>query len=446
MANLQTAARDRILKLLDSGSFVEIGAYITARADAGKPEAKADGDGVITGYGTVNGCLVYVFSQNSDVNGGSIGEMHAKKISNIYSMAVSMGAPVIALISSAGVRMNESNDSLYSFGRIYKHQAEASGVVPQVYGIFGPCGGGLAVSAAMADFVYMDKENGKLFLNSPNAVTGNYTEKCDTSSAVFQAEETGVVDAIGSEDEIIEGIRDLVSVLPSNNEEDLSADITDDDLNRAVAGIESMKDKSEMIKQISDNGKFIELKKEYSPSMAAGFIRINGRTVGVLANKKPQLCPCGCTKAVKFLKFCDAFNIPVLTLADVEGFAKKMTAEQRLGGLLGQLTALYATATVPMVTVVTGSAYGTAGIAMGSKAVGADIVYAWTGAKMGLMDADILDSIGGNGAANTALANAQRGYVDDIIAPAETRQRVAAAFEMLYTKNVAVPVRKHGTI
>ena len=449
MANTQTAASRRIASLLDEGSFVEIGAYVTARSAANDPDESMNGDGVVTGYGTIDGCLVYVYAQNPDYLGGSLGEMQAQKIAKVYDMALSMGAPVIALLDCAGVRLTEGNDSLYSFGRMFASQSKASGVVPQFAAVFGTCGGGLAVSASMADFVLMDAEKGKLFLNSPNAVEGNYEEKCDTASAQYQAEKTGLCDFSGSEAEVIAKLKELVSILPQNYEQDLSYDVCEDDLNRAVTGIENAKDKAEMLREISDDSKFFEIKPEHAKTVVTAFIRLNGRTVGAVANNAKLLDHYGCKKIIHFVNFCDAFGIPVLTLCDVDGFAHDDCNERNLTRALGKMTFTYSKATVPTVTVITGHAYGTAGIAMNSKAIGADLVYAWNSAQMGLMDKDVLAKVtdgAADGNVNAALYNARRGYVDDLIAPAETRQRVAAAFEMLFTKSADQVSRKHGTI
>ena len=450
MANTQNAALKRIHSLLDEGSFVEIGAYVTGRSAANDPTEDKNGDGVITGYGTIDSCLVYVYAQDAAYMGGSVGEMHAKKISKIYDMAMNMGAPVVALVDCAGVRLTEGNDSLYSFGQMFAHQAKASGVIPQITAVFGTCGGGMSVSASMSDFVFMESSNGKLFLNSPNAVEGNYEEKCDTASAKYQSEVTGLCDFAGTEDEIFAGIRELLSVLPENNERyNASYSDCDDDLNRAVDGIEAVKDKADMVRAIADNGIFVEVKKTHAVSMTTGFIRLNGQTIGVVANNDRLIDHFGAKKAIKFVNFCDAFNIPVLTLTDVDGFAHDENNEINLARALGKLTYTYAKSNVPKVTVITGHAYGTAGVVMNTKAVGSDIVYAWTNAEMGFMDKELLKKISddtADGNVNAALYNARRGYVDDIIVPNETRQRVIAAFEMLYTKTDAEIFRKHGTI
>ena len=439
-------ALGRIAKLLDAGSFVEIGAQVNARYDTGL--GGANGDGVVTGYGTIDGALVYVYAQDPKFLGGSVGEMHAKKISKIYKMAVEMGAPVIALVDCAGVRLNEGGDSLFSFGRIFKHQADASGIIPQIEIILGSCGGGMAVSASMADFVFMEKDNGKLFVTSPNAVIGNYEGKCDTAGADYQTKETGLCDFSGSEDEIYAQVRELVSILPQNNVEDFSETECTDDLNRSVAGIEKLGCKCEMLTQIADDGKFVAVKKGHTGCICTGFLKINGRTIGAVANNAKEICHMGCKKAISFINFCDAFNIPVLTLVDVEGIKRDEANEKFAAKALGKLAFTYSHITVPTVTLITGKAYGTAGVIMNSKALGADLVYAWTGAEMGLMNKDLLAKIEDLPAGDTSSTayNAGRGFIDDIIAPEETRQRVAAAFEMLYTKTATDYMRKHGTV
>ena len=230
------AASKRINSLLDAGSFVEIGGAVTARTtDFNMQEKETPADGVITGYGVIDGNLVYVYSQDATVLNGAIGEMHAKKISNIYDMAMKMGAPVIGLVDCAGFRLQEATDALEAFGKLYQKQSMASGVIPQITAIFGTCGGGLSIVPALTDFTFMETKNGKLFTNTPNAIPGNDISKCDTSSAKFQSETTGLVDGIGSEEEILADIRSLVCMLPSNNEEDSSYEECNDDLNRVCA-------------------------------------------------------------------------------------------------------------------------------------------------------------------------------------------------------------------
>ncbi len=479
----QTSASNRIQMLLDEGSFVEIGGRVTARnTDFNMTAKETPADGVVTGYGTIDGGLVYVYSQDASVLGGSIGEMHAKKISNIYGMAMKMGAPVIGLIDCAGLRLQEATDALAGFGELYLAQSLASGVVPQICAIFGSCGGGMAVSAALADFTLMEEKTGRLFVNSPNTLDGNYKEKCDTSSAKFQSEETGTVDFTGSEAEVLEQIRTLISILPANNEDDMSYDECTDDLNRLCEGIEGWAgDTKEALKAISDDNFFVETKAAYGPAMVTGFIRLNGMTVGCVANRTEVygengekekefdggLTSRGCEKAEEMVKFCDAFNIPVLTLVNVKGYQAVKCTEKKIAKAAAKLTYAYANATVPKVTVITGKAYGTAYLTVASKAVGADMVYAWPNAEISMMDAacaakimyageiaqseDAAALISEKAAEYRALqssaeAAARRGYVDDIIEAQETRKRVIAAFEMLFTKREDRPAKKHGTV
>ena len=473
----QTSASTRIAALLDENSFVEVGAYITARStDFNMTEQETPADGVVTGYGTIGGCLVYVYSQDASVMGGSMGEMHAKKISNLYSMAMKMGAPVIGLIDCAGLRLQEATDALNGFGQMYLSQTMASGVIPQISAIFGTCGGGMAVSAAITDFTFMEEKSARLFVNAPNAISGNYTSKCDTSSAAFQSKEAGLVDFVGDEAAVLEQIRTLISILPANNEDDMSYGECQDDLNRMCAGIESFADDTaQALAMISDNNFFMEVKKNYAPSMVTAFIRLNGVTIGCVANRsqdgedkyEPVLTAAGCEKAADFINFCDAFNIPVLTLVNVKGYQASKCTEKRIAKAAGRLTYAYANASVPKVTVIAGNAFGSAYLTMGSKSIGADVVFAWKDAVIGMMDpaeavkimyskeieaaedsVALIDEKKAEYTAlqSSALAAAKRGYVDDIIEAQETRQRVAAAFEMLFTKREDRPSKKHGTV
>ena len=240
--NNASLAMQRIAKLVDENSFMEIGSLVTARStDFNLTAAKTPSDGVITGHGLVNGSLVFVYSQDASVLNGTIGEMHAKKIVNVYNMAMKMGAPVIGLVDCGGIRLQESVDALESFGQIYAAQVAASGIVPQICGIFGNCGGGLSVVPALCDFAFIEESKGKMFINSPDAVKGNRADKCDMSKAAFQAEENGCIDMTGSEDEIIAGMRELISMLPLNNESDVYTDECEDDLNRVCENLSAMK-------------------------------------------------------------------------------------------------------------------------------------------------------------------------------------------------------------
>ncbi len=466
-------ASQRITALLDENSFVEIGALVTARAtDFDLKQAETPSDGVITGYGVIDGNLVYVYSQDTAVLNGSIGEMHAKKITNLYDLAMKTGAPVIGLIDSAGLRLQEGADALNAFGEIYNKQVTASGMIPQITAIFGNCGGGLAIFPTLTDFTFMESTKAKLFVNSPNAIEGNEIGRCDTSAAAFQ---TGIVDVVAEEDEIYAKIRELIGFLPANCDDEAVADC-DDDLNRASAELANcVGDTSIALSQIADDGVFFEIKADYGKNMAVGFIRLDGITVGCVANRT-EVCDAegnvaekfdavlstrGCEKAASFVKFCDAFEIPVLTLTNVKGYASTKCAERGMAKAVARMTAAFAEATVPKVNVIIGQAYGSAYVAMNSKAIGADVTFAWPTAEIGSMDAKHAAQImyDGKGAdvinekaaeyaklqANVQSA-ARRGYVDSIIEAADTRKYVIGALEMLYTKKQDCPDKKHGTV
>ena len=472
----ENSASRRIATLLDEGSFVEIGGAVTARSTTFNLQEKAaPSDGVITGYGVIDGNLVYVYSQDADVLGGALGEMHAKKIARIYDMAMKMGAPVIGLIDCAGLRLQEATDALEAFGSLYHKQARASGVIPQVTAIFGMCGGGLAVVPGLTDFTFMEAKDGKLFVNSPNALEGNEISKCNTASAEYQSKTAGLVDGIGAEAEILGQIRDLVCMLPANNEDDMSYEECTDDLNRICADIaNASEDTAIALAQIADNQILVETKKDYAKEMVTGFIRLNGMTVGVVANRSKVynaeaeveaefdsvLTVDGCKKATDFVNFCDAFSIPVLTLTNVTGFAATVESEKNMASAVAKLTYAFANATVPKVNVIVGKAFGSY-VSMNSKSIGADLVYAWPTAEIGMMDAKLAaqimyadadaETLNEKAAEYKELQSspnsaAARGYVDAIIEPADTRKYVIGAFEMLFTKREDRPAKKHGTV
>ncbi len=285
--NTTSQAGQRINALLDENSFVEIGALVTARAtDFNLKQTETPSDGVITGYGVIDGNLVYVYSQDASVLNGTIGEMHAKKIANLYNLAMKTGAPVVGLIDSAGLRLQEATDALNGFGEIYKKQVDASGVIPQITAIFGTCGGGLAIVPTLTDFTFMEEKKAKLFVNSPNAIDGNEISKCDTSAAAFQSEEAGIVDVVADEAGVLAQIRELVSMLPANNEDNSSFAECTDDLNRVCDDLVNCAgDTSIALSRISDNGVFFETKRNYAKDMVTGFIKLNGATVGAVANR-----------------------------------------------------------------------------------------------------------------------------------------------------------------
>ena len=473
----QNLASTRIASLLDENSFVEIGGYVTARnTDFNMQQTETPGDGVVTGYGVIDGHLVYVYSQDASVLGGTIGEMHAKKIAGLYDMAMKMGAPVIGLLDCAGLRLQEATDALNAFGEISLKQTMASGVIPQITAIFGRCGGGLALVPALTDFTFMEGKKAELFVNSPNALDGNSKDKCDTASAKFQSEEAGLVDFIGTQDEILAGIRELVAMLPANNEDDMSYEECSDDLNRACKDLENAAgDPAVLLSNIADDNNFVEVKAAYAKDMVTGFVRLNGTTVGVVANRSEvygedgevtetfdgTLSGRGAQKAADFVNFCDAFEIPVLSLTNVSGFMACKCSERMIAKAAAKLTYAFANATVPKVNVITGKAFGSAYVAMNSKAIGADMTFAWENAQIGMMDAQLAAKIMYAGQdvkvinekaaeyaalQSSAVAAAKRGYVDNIIAAEDTRKYVIGAFEMLFTKRDDRPAKKHGTV
>lgn len=478
----QGAALDRIQAILDGNSFVEIGAAVKARSTDFNMQAKdTPSDGVVTGYGVIDGKLVYVYSQDSAIMGGTIGEMHAKKITKIYDLALKMGAPVIGLIDCAGVRLQEATDALNALGEILARQSAASGVVPQITAIYGNCGGGLSLFPVMTDFTFMESKKAKLFLNSPNTIDGNYDSKLDTAAADFQSREVGTVDFVGSEAEIAAGIRQLVSMLPSNNVEE-AMDECSDDLNRLCEGIEGAAgDTAIALAMIADNNDFVEVRKDCAKSVVTGLMKVNGITVGAVANRSEvcdengkvveklgaNLTSGGAYKAAEFVEFCDAFNIPVVTLTNVKGFEATMASEKTTSRAAAKLANAFANATVPKINVVIGEAYGSAYTVMNSKALGADMVYAWENAAIGMMDAtsavkimyadeiakaeDVSALISEKAQEYASLQSsvwsaASRGYVDTVIEPADTRKYIAAALEMLFTKREDRPSKKHTSI
>ncbi len=474
MSNTSKASA-RINSLLDENSFVEIGALVKARAtDFNLNPKDAPADGVVTGYGQIDGKLVYVYSQDSTVLGGSIGEMHARKIAELYELAMKVGAPVIGLIDSSGLRLQEACDALNAFGTIYRQQAMASGVIPQISAVFGTCGGGLALFPTLTDFTFMEKK-AKLFVNSPNALDGNYEAKKDTASADFMSKEAGIVDVVADEAEIYTKIRELVALLPSNNA-DFGCDDSDDDANRLVDDIAGCKgDTSALLSRLSDNYAFYEIKADCAKEMVTGFIRLDGLTVGAVANRteifdengkaaekfEPVLTAEGCCKAADFVNFCNAFDIPVLTVTNVKGYEATVASEKKIAAAAAKLAYALANADVAKVNLITGEAYGSAYVTMNSKALGADMTFAWEGASIGMMDASLAAKImyadekpevQKEKAADYAKLQtsvdsaAARGYVDTVIDAPSTRKYLIGAYDMLYTKREGRPEKKHGTV
>lgn len=478
-------ARERILKLLDENSFVEMDAFVEHRCtNFGMEKKKALGEGVVTGYGTVDGRLVYVFAQDFTVIGGSLGEMHAAKIIKAQKAALKVGAPLIGINDSGGARIQEGVDALSGYGEIFYHNTIASGVIPQISVILGPCAGGAVYSPALTDFIFMVQNTSKMFITGPQViktVTGEEVSGEALGGARTHNSTSGVAHFLDdSEDECFERIRQLISFLPSNNMESAPVFDCSDDINRIDEKLNEIipenpnkaYDIKEVIETLADNEEFLEYQPLYAKNIVCGFMRINGKSVGVIANQPNALAGCldinASDKGARFVRTCDSFNIPMLTLVDVPGFLPG--TEQEYGGIIrhgAKMLYAYSEATVPMVTVIIRKAYGGSYLAMCSKHMGADIVFAWPTAEIAVMGPD--------GAANIifkkdigeaddqaamrkdkikeyrdTVANpyiaAARGYVDDVIEPSTTRQRVISAFNMLESKRVQRPNKKHGNI
>lgn len=447
------SAKQRIETLVDANSFVEIGGMITKRnTDFNMQEKAVPADGVITGYGVVDDNLVYVYSQDVTALNGSVGEMHAKKIANLYEMAVKAGAPVIGLIDCAGVRVQEAIDALAGFGEIYMAKVKASGVIPQISAVLGSCGGGVAISSKLSDITLMDEENGKLFVNSPNAIAGNRIEKCDTSNAAFQAEAGNVDIVCATEADVLTKIRELIGLLPANAGMPAVVEVSDD-LNRVLSGFDGYAtDAVAALTQIADGTKFVELKADYGKEMVTGLMTLDGITVGAIANaKEGVLSTAGCKKAEQFTYFCDTFGLPIITLTNAKEYAATMEEEKTISQAVADMTYAFASAEVPRINIITGEAYGSAYVAMNSKHIGADLVLALEGAKVGVMDAKVAaqimceDEISEAEDTKKALEEkakefdelqagaegaARRGYVDNVISGAQVRQQLIYALQM----------------
>lgn len=478
-------ARERLDLLFDEGSFVEIDAFVKHRCTTfGMGEVDAPGEGVVTGYGTVEGRLVYAYAQDFTVVGGSLGEMHAKKICKVMDMALKMGAPLVGVNDSGGARIQEGVDALSGYGNIFFRNTIASGVIPQITVIMGPCAGGAVYSPALTDFIFMVDKTSQMFITGPQvikAVTGEEVSAEDLGGAMAHNKISGVAHFVSvDEKQCIEDIKRLLSFLPSNNMENAPEFDCNDDLNRIEDKLNEIVpdnpnkayDMKEVIATIVDNGDFMEVQPYYAMNIITGFARLNGKSIGIIANQPKVLAGCldinASDKAGRFIRTCDAFNIPVLNLVDVPGFLPG--TNQEYGGIIrhgAKMLYAYSEATVPKVTLITRKAYGGAYIAMCNKELGADQVFAWPSAEIAVMGPDgaanIIFKKDIEAADNPAAARqekiqeykdkfanpfiaASRGYVDDVIEPATTRQRLISAFEMLESKRENRPAKKHGNL
>ena len=472
-------ARERILTLLDPDTFVEIDKFVIHTAtDFNMQENKILGDGVVTGYGKIDGRLMYVFAQDFTVFGGSLSRANANKIIKIMDLAMKMGAPVIGLNDSGGARIQEGVESLAGYADIFYRNVRASGVIPQISAILGPCAGGAVYSPAITDFIMMVKETSYMFVTGPDViktVTHEEVTKEELGGAMTHNKKSGVAHFTAEDEEqALMMLRELMGFLPLNNMEDPPIKVTGDDPKRIDKKLDEIipsdpnkpYDMKEIIHSVVDNSHFLEVQPHYAQNIIVGFARLNGRSVGIVANQPQVLAGVldidSSTKAARFVRFCDAFNIPIITFEDVPGFLPGTT--QEFGGIIkhgAKLLYAYAEATVPKITVITRKAYGGAYDVMASKHIGTDINYAYPMAEIAVM--------GPEGAVNIIFRNlspeerkvkvqeyrdnfaspykaAEVGYIDEIIYPRNTRKKLIEALEMTQTKSESNPPKKHGNI
>ncbi len=480
-------ARERIEYLLDPGSFHEIDMLARHRAhDAGLPDRPYT-DGVITGWGTVDGRKIFLFSQDFTVMGGALGEVFAEKTHKIMDLALSVGAPLVGLNDGAGARIQEGVVSLDGYGGIFRRNVAASGVIPQISVILGPCAGGAVYSPAMTDFIFMVRERSHMFITGPDVVktvTGEEVTLEELGGAGSHSSKSGVATFVGpTEEEVLDSVKTLLSFLPSNNLEPAPHFEPTDDPTRSTPELRELMpassslpyDMTKVIEAVVDDGDFMEYFPHWAKSIVCGFARVGGRSVGVVANQPMILAGVldieSSSKAARFVRTCDAFGIPLLTLIDVPGFLPGV--DQEYGGIIrhgAKLLYAYCEATVPRISVVTRKAYGGAYVVMDSKSVGSDLTFAWPTAELAVMgpqgaveivhrrELAEFDDAGERDARKTELVDdyvdqyanpyiaAERGYVDEVIDPADTRQRIIAGFDMLATKQEEQPRRKHGIV
>ena len=472
-------ARERIEVLLDRDSFEEYGVYVEHRCtDFGMESKKFSGDGVITGSGTINGRLVFVYSQDFTVIGGSLGQAQAQKIERIINMALKAKVPVIGILDSGGARIQEGVDALGGYGKIFQRIVDASGVIPQISLIMGPCAGGAVYAPALTDFIFMTEGSSYMFLTGPDViktVTHEEVSKENLGGASIHGPVSGVADKTFTNDiDLLLQTRRLFDFLPSNYLDKVPEIETSDQTDRIDVSLNTLVpdnpnqayDIKELIYKIVDEGNFFELKPEYAKNIITGFARMNGRSVGVIANQPLELAGCldinASRKAARFIRFCDAFNIPLVTLVDVPGFLPGK--DQEYNGIIShgaKLLYAYAESSVPKITIITRKAYGGAYIVMNSRHLRGDLNYAWETAEIAVMGAE--------GAVNIMYKNltpeereekikeykdkfstpffaASRGYIDEVIKPQETRKRICDGLRFLINKAVKIPSKKHDNL
>jgi acetyl-CoA carboxylase carboxyltransferase component len=477
-------ARERIDYLLDPGSFHELDLLARHRAHASGLEERPYTDGVITGWGTVDGRKVFVFSQDFTVFGGALGEVFAEKIHKMMDLALKVGAPVVGLNDGAGARIQEGVVSLASYGGIFHRNVKSSGVVPQISVILGPCAGGAVYSPAMTDFIFMVAESSHMFITGPDVVktvTGEDVTLEELGGAMSHASKSGVATFVAPDEKTcLDEVRFLLSYLPSNNLEEPPVVASDDDPTRLCPELRDLLpaspnmpyDMHKVISAVVDDGEFYEYFPYWAKSIVCGFARVDGRPVGVVGNQPMILAGVldieSAEKAARFVRTCDAFNIPLITFVDVPGFLPGV--DQEYGGIIrhgAKLLYAFCEATVPRIQIITRKAYGGAYVVMNSKSIGADLAFAWPTAELAVMGpqgaveivyrrelaeandpaarrAELVDEYTEKYA--NPYAAAERGYVDDVIDPAETRIKIIAGLEMLRTKREELPRRKHGNM
>ena len=476
-------ARERIEALFDDGSFVEMNDMISSRAaDFGMDHKKRSGDGVVTGYGRIHGRIAFVASQDFTVCGGSLGEAHAKKICRVMDKALDMKAPLIFINDSGGARIEEGIDSLAGYADIFYRNTALSGVVPQISVILGPCAGGACYSPAITDFIFMNETTSQMYITGPavvKSVTGELISSSDLGGAAVHRSVSGIAHFVFSDDlECMNGVRRLLGYLPQNNDEtSLSIEGHKNDQSVILSEIfpsdpKKAYDVRRVIDTFVDVDSFFEVQSDYAKNLVVGFARLSGDVIGIVANQSQYIAGAleinSSDKGARFIRFCDCFNIPLLTLVDVPAFLPG--SQQEHGGIIrhgAKMLFAYAEATVPKVSLIMRKAYGGAYIAMNSKGIGADIVYAWPIAEIAVMGAAGAVTIIGKKEIAEAddpaqkkeeLLNkykskfmnpyiaAEHGYVDEVILPEETRERIVSAFQMLKTKKQVRPAKKHGNI
>ncbi len=477
-------ARERIEYLLDEGSFHELDMLARHRAHEAGLDERPYTDGVITGWGTVDGRKVFVFSQDFTVMGGALGEVFAEKLHKVMDLALATGAPMIGLNDGAGARIQEGVVSLDGYGGIFYRNVQASGVIPQISVILGPCAGGAVYSPAMTDFIFMVREKSHMFITGPDVVktvTGEEVTLEELGGAGSHSTKSGVATYVAdSEEEVLDQVKDLLSFLPANNLETPPSLDSGDDPERRCPELDSILpdspnvpyDMKAVIGAVVDDGDFFEYHAGWGKSIVCGFSRIDGRAVGVVGNQPMMLAGVldieSSEKAARFVRTCDAFNLPLITFVDVPGFLPGV--DQEYGGIIrhgAKLLYAYCEATVPRMQVITRKAYGGAYVVMDSKGVGCDISYAWPTAELAVMGpqgaveiihrreladaadpdsrrAELVDDYT-NRLANPYLA-AERGYIDDVIEPSETRRKLVAGLRLLESKREEIPDRKHGNV